>query len=56
MALWLANAPRSSYRRDFAGPGACCIDEGIGRNALSTREHAKVIEGQDTGWTQVPRN
>src|SRR2546423_15353645 len=29
----------AEHRRDFAGPGAGGVDEGIGRNTLSTREH-----------------
>src|ERR1700676_1505519 len=29
----------SKHRRDFAGPRAGGVDEGISRNALSTREH-----------------
>src|SRR5450755_834369 len=29
----------AEHRRDLAGPGAGGVDEGIGRNALSAREH-----------------
>jgi hypothetical protein len=31
--------PHAKHSRDFAGPGAGGVDEGIGRNALCAREH-----------------